>query len=123
MSGLRSVEDQQARVLAAVRTLPAESVPVRSTLGRTLAAPVRAAHDIPLFDNSAMDGFAVHAADLADASARHPVQLRVVADLPAGTDADPAMAPGEAARIMTEIGRAACRERECKYVYIWVVGV
>jgi molybdopterin molybdotransferase len=101
MSGLRSVEDQLARVLAAARPLPAESVAVRDAAGRTLAAPLVAAHDIPLFDNSAMDGFAVRSADVADAAAERPAALRVVADLPAGSAADPALAPGESARIMT----------------------
>ncbi|MFI8633605.1 gephyrin-like molybdotransferase Glp [Microbacterium sp. NPDC077663] len=101
MSGLRSVEDQLARVLAAVRALPGETVQVGDCAGRTLAEPAVAAHDIPLFDNSAMDGFAVRAADVASASAEHPVSLRVVADLPAGVATDPSLTAGEAARIMT----------------------
>ena len=101
MSGLRSVEEQLARVLAAVRTLPTEVVPVGTSAGRTLAAPAVAAHDIPLFDNSAMDGFAVRAADVAPAGPGHPVSLRVVADLPAGVSDDPTLSEGEAARIMT----------------------
>ena len=97
----RTVEDQLARVLAAVHVLESETRPVGDAAGRTLAQPVTAAHDIPLFDNSAMDGFAVRAADVAAASADHPITLRVVADLPAGVSTDPALAPGEAARIMT----------------------
>lgn len=98
---LRTVEDQRARVLDAVRQLPAETRPVHAAIGCTLAAPALAAHDIPLFDNSAMDGFAVRAADVAVASEDAPVALHVVADLPAGTSDDPALASGEAARIMT----------------------
>ena len=101
MSGLRSVEEQLARVLAAVRTLPGETVPTPESAGRTLAAPAVAAHDIPLFDNSAMDGFAVRAADVATAGPDTPIALRVVADLPAGVSADPPLAAGETARIMT----------------------
>jgi len=101
VSGLRSVEEQLADVLAAVTSLPGERVPLSQGHGRTLREPVHAAVDIPVFDNSAMDGFAVHFADVADAAADAPVSLRVVADLPAGTGADPALAPGEAARIMT----------------------
>jgi molybdopterin molybdotransferase len=97
----RSVEEQLARVLDAVRVLDGGTRAVRDAAGRTLAAPVVAAHDIPLFDNSAMDGFAVHAADVAAASAENPVVLRVVADLPAGVSLDPPLAAGEAARIMT----------------------
>lgn len=99
--GLRSVEEQLGRILAAVRPLPVEVLPVTSAFGRTLADPVIAAGDIPLFDNSAMDGFAVRFDDVADAAPDAPVTLRVVADLPAGTSLDPSLAPGEAARIMT----------------------
>lgn len=99
--GRRTVEEQLARVLDAVRPLPPEIRPLRESATRTLAAPAVAAHDIPLFDNSAMDGFAVRFADVASASAEAPVTLRVVADLPAGVADDPLLEPGDAARIMT----------------------
>jgi len=101
MTGRRTVEDQLARVLDAVNVLEAETHAVKDAAGRTLADPAVAAHDIPLFDNSAMDGFAVRAADVASASDEHPVTLRVVADLPAGVAIDPPLGAGEAARIMT----------------------
>ncbi|EYT57781.1 gephyrin-like molybdotransferase Glp [Microbacterium sp. UCD-TDU] len=101
MTGRRTVEEQLARVLDAVRLIESETRPVADAAGRTLAAPAAAAHDIPLFDNSAMDGFAVRGADVAEASEEHPVTLRVVADLPAGVDLDPPLGVGEAARIMT----------------------
>ncbi|MCP1428690.1 molybdopterin molybdotransferase [Microbacterium foliorum] len=97
----RTVEEQLALVLDAVRVLPTETRAVREAARRTLAEPATAAHDIPLFDNSAMDGFAVRAADVAAASAEHPVVLRVVADLPAGVSDDPPLDAGDAARIMT----------------------
>lgn len=97
----RSVEEQLTRVLDAVRTLPGETRAIRDAAHRTLAEPATAAHDIPLFDNSAMDGFAVRAADVASASEESPVVLRVIADLPAGVSDDPPLAAGEAARIMT----------------------
>lgn len=101
MSGLRGVEEQLADVLAAAQPLPAERIPLADAHGRTLSEPVRAAVDIPVFDNSAMDGFAVRFADVTDAAPDAPVTLQVVADLPAGTAADPGLGPGEAARIMT----------------------
>ncbi len=101
MTHLRTVEEQLATVLAAVRPLDPVVVPVSDALGRTTATAVIAAVDIPVFDNSAMDGFAVLSADVATASADAPVTLRVVADLPAGTDLDPPLRSGEAARIMT----------------------
>ncbi len=101
MTGLRTVEEQLADVLAAVRPRAAETVPLVDAIGRTLLQPVRAAVDIPVFDNSAMDGFAVHHADVRDATPDTPATLRVVADLPAGTADDPRLGPREAARIMT----------------------
>ncbi|QAY60547.1 molybdopterin molybdenumtransferase MoeA [Microbacterium protaetiae] len=96
-----TVEEHRQRILAAVRPLEALTVPVTAALGRVLREPVRAAVDLPLFDNSAMDGFAVHYADVTAASADHPVTLEVVADLPAGTSLNPALQTGQAARIMT----------------------
>lgn len=90
-----------ARVLEAVSPIEAVRTPVAAARGRTLREPVHAAVDIPVFDNSAMDGFAVRYDDVAAASEHAPASLRVVADLPAGTELDPPLAPGEAARIMT----------------------
>jgi molybdopterin molybdotransferase len=98
---MRSVEEHLALVLERVTPVEAVRVPVPAARGRTLAEPLRAAVDIPVFDNSAMDGFAVRCADVTDAAPTTPVTLRVVADLPAGTDLDPRLSPGECARIMT----------------------
>lgn len=98
---MRTVEEHLAHILAEITASPAEPLPLSLAQGRALAADVRAAVDIPVFDNSAMDGFAVRFADVAAASTAHPVALRVVADLPAGTDLDPPLRAGEAARIMT----------------------
>lgn len=86
-----------AAILAAVEPLDPEELPLDCARGRVLRHPVIAAVDVPGFDNSAMDGFAVRFDDVATA----PAVLRVVADLPAGTGADPHLGPGEAARIMT----------------------
>ncbi len=96
-----TVEEQRAKVLAAVRPLDAERVPITQAAGRTLALPVHARVDVPLFDNSAMDGYAVLFTDVESATAEHPVALRVIADLPAGSDEDPELSAGLAARIMT----------------------
>ncbi|SDG88235.1 molybdopterin molybdotransferase MoeA [Microbacterium pygmaeum] len=98
---MRTVEEHLARILASVQPLGGESVPVGGAIGRTLTEPLRALVDIPVFDNSAMDGFAVRFADVAGAASESPVRLRVVADLPAGSALDPPIGPGEAARIMT----------------------
>ncbi|BFM25910.1 molybdopterin molybdotransferase [Microbacterium testaceum] len=101
MTPLLTVEEHRARVLDAVAVLPVETVRLADAAGRTLAAPVRAAHDLPGFDNSSMDGFAVRLADVEGADAENPVTLRVVADLPAGSSDDPSFGAGEAVRIMT----------------------
>lgn len=101
MSGLRSVEEHLATVLDAVTPLPAADLEIDAALGRTLAAPVTASVDIPVFTNSAMDGYAVRFEDAARAAPDAPVRLRVVADVPAGSERDPVLAAGEAARIMT----------------------
>ncbi|MET0812357.1 MAG: gephyrin-like molybdotransferase Glp [Microbacterium sp.] len=95
--GMISVAEHLATVLSAVRALEVETVSLADARGRVLREPVRAAVDIPVFDNSAMDGFAVRAEDVAVV----PARLRVVADLPAGTELDPPLGAGEAARIMT----------------------
>lgn len=88
-------------VLATVVPVDAVRVPLAAARGTTLRSAVHAAVDIPVFDNSAMDGFAVRHDDVSSATDDAPVALRVVADLPAGTALDPPLASGEAARIMT----------------------
>lgn len=98
---LLSVEEVRGRMLAAVRVLPAESVPTTELRGQVLAEDIRADMDLPPFDNSAMDGYAVRAGDVAAASSDRPATLAVVEHLPAGAFPRRAIAPGEAARIMT----------------------
>ncbi|MEV7756722.1 gephyrin-like molybdotransferase Glp [Microbacterium sp. NPDC089180] len=88
------VAEHLATILEAVRPLDPEPRDVAAARGRVLRHPVTAAVDVPGFDSSAMDGFAVRDLDA-------PATLRVVADLPAGTDLDPRMDAGDAARIMT----------------------
>ncbi|MDF1704092.1 MAG: molybdopterin molybdotransferase MoeA, partial [Aeromicrobium sp.] len=98
---LIEVEEHQERILRAASRLPTERVDLRSATGRTLAADLVAARDVPTFDNSAMDGFAVRFADVAGAAPAHPVVLEVVADVPAGSALDPDVRPGQAVRLMT----------------------
>lgn len=83
------------------RGLPVETVPLVLSLGRTLAAPIIAGENIPPAPNSAMDGFAVRAEDLTEASPEHPVRLRVIGESAAGKTFDGMPAPGDAVRIMT----------------------
>lgn len=96
-----TVEEQRAKVLAAVRPLDAESLPIAQAAGRTLAVAVHARVDVPVFDNSAMDGYAVLFSDVESATDEHPVELEVIADLPAGSSEEPELRTGLAARIMT----------------------
>jgi molybdopterin molybdotransferase len=90
----------RARVLAAARALGPETIAVEAAAGRILAESVAAPHDLPRFDDSSMDGYALRAADSAAAAPGAPVTLPVAAVLPAGA-APTTLAPGMAARIMT----------------------
>lgn len=96
-----SVAEHRDRILATIQPLPAVAVPLPQALQRTLAETVDAIVDVPGFDNSAMDGYALRRADVPAATPEAPVALRVIADLPAGTALDPRLGAGEAARIMT----------------------
>ncbi len=93
--------DAVAEILATVRPLPPQTVPLEDALGRYLAAPVRAAVASPRFDQSAMDGWAVRVGDLREAAADNPVALRVAGVLPAGAPRRRALPPGTTIRVFT----------------------
>ncbi len=78
-----------------------ERVPLGASQGRVLAEHVVAKSPLPPFDRSALDGYAVRAADLVGASTERPIELQVVEEVPAGTVATHAVASGQAVRIMT----------------------
>ncbi|PJW28063.1 molybdopterin molybdenumtransferase, partial [Escherichia coli] len=65
---MRTVEEHRTALLSLVSALPARSVPLAEALGRVLAADVVATVDLPGFDNSAMDGYAVRSSDVAGAA-------------------------------------------------------
>ena len=96
-----SVDEAREIILAAVRPLGSEKVALPESLGRVLAETASSPWDIPPLDNSAMDGFAVRAADVSGASGDNPVSLDVLEDLPAGHIAGQPVRPGTAIRIMT----------------------
>jgi molybdopterin molybdotransferase len=98
---LLSVQQARERILSHFEPLRSEIVPLDACTQRVLGADIIAADDLPLFDNSAMDGFALRAADTADVAPGSSVTLRVVTDIPAGTTPTTSLAPGQAARIMT----------------------
>ncbi len=95
--------DEALRIIleATTRELPAETVPLVLSLGRVLAEPIVAAEQLPPFANSAMDGYAVRAADTVDASAERPARLRVIGESAAGSLFSGSVEPGTAVRIMT----------------------
>jgi molybdopterin molybdotransferase len=102
LDGLRTVESALAAILAAIpEPLGEETIPVDRALGRVLARPVVAAVTLPPWDNSAMDGYAVRASDLAGASEDAPVRLAVTGEVQAGGAADQRVEHGSAIRIAT----------------------
>jgi molybdopterin molybdotransferase len=98
---LTTIERARELVLERARALPAEELPLRDATGRVLAADAAALEDVPGFDNSAMDGFALRAADSGGASAEAPVRLAVVDESRAGHPATTELGPGEAIAIST----------------------
>jgi molybdopterin molybdotransferase len=96
-----SLEQAREQILAAVQPLPFETVELREGLGRFVAEPLLSTVDLPPADNSAMDGYAVRAADLASASADSPVALRVIGAAPAGVIFDKCVEAGTCARVFT----------------------
>ncbi len=92
-----SVQEARERILTQFSPLETTRCPLEQAAGRVLADTVRAEDDLPAFDNSSVDGFAVRAMDVTAV----PVILPVVADVPAGKSPDFRLEAGQAARIMT----------------------
>lgn len=88
-------------VLKAASTLESDYVPLENLLGRTLAEPVVSPHDLPLFDNSAVDGFGVMVADVRHASPEQPVSLRNIGTIAAGSSEAIAITSGTAVKLLT----------------------
>ena len=95
------LEEARDRILATIQPLPAETVPLTDASGRILAEDFVAPLDLPRFDNSAMDGYAVQSDDLKAASAANPVALKVVAEIPAGAQSAASISARTCARIFT----------------------
>jgi molybdopterin molybdotransferase len=98
---LRSVAEHQGAILDALRPLPPYDQPLLDALGLVAAEDVYAPIDLPTFDNSAMDGYAVMYDDVASASDDQPVHLPVVGEIGAGRARILALSPGTAVKIMT----------------------
>jgi len=98
---MRSVEEHARIVAALIQPRAADAVPLADAAGLALAGDVVAPLSLPGFDNSAMDGYAVMADDVAGASAESRVVLPVAEDIPAGRTDALTLEPGTAHRIMT----------------------
>ncbi len=98
---MRQIDEHRREALALVRPMPVINISIESAEAHVLASDVLAPSALPRWDNSAMDGYAVRCADVAGASTETPIQLKVLVDLPAGSDARPTLVPGTVARIMT----------------------
>ncbi len=98
---LLPVNDASERILKSFQPLEKTYISLDESVGRVLAEDIRAKTDIPLFDNSSMDGFALRTADVNSACETTPSILPVVDDIPAGKMPTKHLRVGEAARIMT----------------------
>ena len=98
---LLSVDEARERILFHFHPVATEELPLAECTDRVLAQDVSATTELPPFDNSSMDGFALRVSDVLDATTALPRSLRVVADIPAGISPIVSLAQGEAARIMT----------------------
>ncbi|MBV9320268.1 MAG: molybdopterin molybdotransferase MoeA [Mycobacterium sp.] len=98
---MRSVEEHRRIVAELIAAQPATMATLADAEGLVLAHDIVAEVPLPVFDNSAMDGYAVRADDIASAAADHPVKLPVAEDIPAGRTDIPTLERGTAHRIMT----------------------
>nr|MBA3265974.1 molybdopterin molybdenumtransferase MoeA [Nocardioidaceae bacterium] len=98
---MRSVEEHLTKILELVAPLPAYQQPLLEALGLPICEDITSPIDLPGFDNSAMDGYACHHADVAEATRADPVTLPVVGESAAGQSKAYALPRGQAVKIMT----------------------
>ena len=101
MNSLLNVDTALKNILADMQPLEAETVSLPDAHGRVLAEDISSPIDLPPFDNSAMDGYAIRFEDSAGAGPAQPVTLAVAMDIMAGSAPDGQLESGQAARIMT----------------------
>src|SRR5256885_9542198 len=95
------ITEASERMLADIRPLEIEAIPLRQALGRVLAEDISATVTMPPWSNSSMDGYAVRSADITPVMTGEKVKLRVVGTIAAGDFAKRPIKRGEAMRIMT----------------------
>ena len=98
---MKSVEDHLSGILERIEPLAPLELQLLDAHGSRLVDEIASSGDLPPFDNSSMDGYAVRVADVADAGERYPVTLDVVEDIAAGDAPEVAIGAGTCARIMT----------------------
>lgn len=96
-----SVEEARHKILRMASRLGPERRPLPECLGSVLAEPIRSPIDLPPWDNSGLDGFAVRSQDVLGASPDRPIELRVIDDVAAGGFPARPLQPGCASRVMT----------------------
>ncbi len=99
--GVLELEEAVERILKAVPAPVAETVPLMEAHGRVAVEPILSPVDLPLFDNSAMDGYAVRAGDVAAASPEQSVELEIAGRIEAGQTFDAKIGTGQCARVFT----------------------
>lgn len=101
LDDLLSVNEARSRLLEDFEPVEVTSVSLAQAVGRVLAQTVVADVELPSFDYSSMDGFAVRTSDVQSADQNHPVSLKVAGDVPAGKTVEIELKAGQAVRIMT----------------------
>ena len=115
------LEEARALVCGAVEKLPVETVELLDAVGRVVAADQTSDIDVSPFAHSAMDGFALRAAEIADAAEESPAMLRVIAEIGAGDVFEGTIGEGECVRIMTGACLPADADAVVKYEIVGVV--
>lgn len=116
-----SLEDARAIVLESVKLMPTETVGILSLIGRVAAEDLTSDINVSPFAHSAMDGFAMRAAQIEKASSAHPVALEVIAEVPAGSWFDGELADNQCVRIMTGAPLPARADSVVKYEIVDIV--
>lgn len=117
-----SLEEAQALVRSHVSPLETEIVPLLDAAGRVAAADLMSDMDVSPFAHAAMDGFALHVADIAQASPESPVDLDVIAEVPAGGAFEGTIEPGQCVRIMTGAALPSDADAVVKYEIVDYLG-
>ena len=121
MAEMISLEEARELVLSQVSALPVETVGLLDAVGRVAAADLKSDIDVSPFAHSAMDGFALRAAELESATAEAPVELDVIAEIAAGETYEGPIGEGQCVRIMTGAPLPEDADSVVKYEIVSVV--